>query len=151
MEYRYYIGIDPDTENSGIAVWDKHYQNYILISNMDFWTLINFLSMGYANKTGQLDDWSEINFIVVIDAGWLVKKTNFHHHKGGTRDKVSVNVGRNHQVGILIMEYCMRNGLNYSLHEPSGKMPANTFQKLTGWKESTNQDSRDAAMIVFKR
>jgi len=29
------------------------------------------------------------------------------------------------------------------------KLPANKFQKITGWAESTNNHARDAAMLIF--
>ena len=152
MDYRYYVGVDPDTEKSGVAVWDKYEQQFIFILSIDFWTLIEFLKSGYLPKIGQMESWSQTNFHVTIDAGWLIKKTNFHQKQGPRiREKMSMAIGRNHQVGINLMEYCMRYGLNYTLHEPSGKIPAPTFKKITNWQNQTNQDSRDAAMLVFKK
>lgn len=153
MEYRYYLGVDPDTEKSGVALWDRLEQRFIFITNLDFWSLVEFIKSGHLLKHGDIEGWSHINFKVVVDAGWLVEKTNFHHNVKNpkVREKMSMNIGRNHQVGILIVDYCKRHGFNHELHEPSGKLDARTFRNITKWNAQTNQDNRDAAMIVFKR
>ena len=153
MDFRYYLGIDPDTDKSGVALWDKWEQKFVFITNMDFWTLVEFIKTGHAPKFGDIEGWAQINFIVIIDAGWLLPVVNFHTKvkRRDYRDKLCVNIGRNHQTGIILSDFCKRYGFNYSLHEPSGKINQIAFRNITGWKATTNQDQRDAGMLVYKK
>lgn len=51
-------------------------------------------------------------------------------------------------------DWCKENGYEYVLVKPMGKglkKSAAEFKKITGWQGRTNEHSRDAAMIVFKR
>ena len=89
---------------------------------------------------------------VVIEAGWLHKKSNWHGRAGQTKsvgEKIAKSVGRNHQVGILLKEYCEIKGIKHTLVKPKGKVKADYFKKLTGYTKRTNQDQRDAGMLVF--
>lgn len=51
-------------------------------------------------------------------------------------------------------DWCIENGYEYVLVKPMGKglkKSAVEFKRITGWQGRTNEHSRDAAMIVFKR
>ncbi len=144
MSFKFYIGIDPDIKKSGFAVWDAQYQKFEYITSLSFWDMYSTLS----------DLFMDHNIYVVIDAGWLRKKSNFHNRKGQTKqagEKIAEYVGRNHQIGILIQEYCKNVEIPYELNIPSGKINAETFKNITKYTEITNQDQRDAAMLVFQR
>ncbi len=135
-----YIGIDPDTEASGVALWDSHEKNYDYITTMSFWELIS-----------ELKQWI-IPIHIYIEAGWLISKSNWHDKPGQTKtigEKIAKAVGSNHQIGKLIMEYCKIKNIPYTLTLPQGKFNAKTFKSITKWQKPTNQDMRDAAMLVY--
>lgn len=133
-----FIGIDPDIVKSGYAVYDKSDK-----------------SLQIYNKTFPeiLEDFAAWNcpIHVVIEAGWHIKKSNWHKAQGNyVREKIAKNVGENHAVGKLLAEYCQYNNISYELVKPKGKVNSKYFEKLTGIKRS-NPETRDAAMLVFGR
>lgn len=135
-----YIGIDPDIEASGIACWDSETKEFDYIKSMSFWDVIN-----------EFECWN-IHINVIIEAGWLHSKSNWHgraYQSKSVGERIAKNVGSNHQVGILITEYCEIKNINYRLVFPRGKVKADYFKKLTGYTKRTNQDQRDAAMLVY--
>lgn len=135
-----YIGIDPDTDKSGVAIYNTGTKKLKEVKALSFWDLID-----------ELDSWT-IPIHVIIEAGWLIKKSNWHTSQGQTKavgETIAKNVGANHQVGKLIEKFCIQENIEYTLREPRGKVTDETFKKLTKWTEKTNQDMRDAAMLVY--
>jgi len=135
-----YIGIDPDIEASGIACWDTETLEFDYIKNMSFWEIIE-----------EFDLWN-VRITVIIEAGWLISKSNWHgkaYQSKSVGEKIAKNVGSNHQIGILIAEYCEKYGMAYELKKPLGKVKSDYFKKITGYTKRTNQDQRDAAMLVY--
>lgn len=137
---RYRIGLDPDIDKSGVAVWDTQKKCFVSIEVMEFFDLLEMLSK--AENSG-----------VHLEAAWLHAKSNWHASKDiYIASRIAKNVGANHQIGKLIETYCIRNKIPHQLHKPeSKKLDAETFKKLTGWKGYTNSEKRDAAMLVFGR
>ena len=137
-EIKIYIGIDPDSVKSGVATYDiddKHLDFELL----SFWDLID-----------ELDSYL-VPIHVVLEAGHLIKKSNWHGAKNVfTAAKIGKNVGNNHQVGKLLEEYLIKKNISYELKKPIGKMNAEDFNRYWGWKTRTNQEVRDAAMLIFK-
>jgi len=132
-----YIGIDPDVDKSGYAVLDSKTKELDLY-NYSFWEIIEDLK-SYL-----------IPITVIIEAGWLHKKSNWHGQKNVyTAAKIGKNVGANHQVGKLLHEYCILKGFKCILVKPKGKIPHKEFKAITGYKKRTNQDQRDAGMLVY--
>jgi hypothetical protein len=133
-----YLGIDPDLTSSGVAIWDSSNKAMDLLTNMPFYRL--------------LAEISGFDGIVVIEAGWLNTKANFHSQQGaGQREKIAKNVGENHAVGKLLEEFCKLEGVKYMLYRPTrSKAVTNALFKAAGfWKGRSNQEMRDAAMIVY--
>lgn len=132
-----FIGIDPDIENNGYAVWDRG-DKTLEIGKKSFWDAIEDIEL------------YNVPVKVIIEAGWLIAKSNWHGAKNkSTAAKIGKNVGSNHQVGRLFEEYCIKNNIQYQLVKPKGKIKADTFKRITGHTGRTNQDQRDAAMLVF--
>ena len=136
-----FIGIDPDTKKSGVAFFLKN--DRLELNNLTFFELYSTLVDFQTNF--------KFKIIVIIDAGWL-NKSNFH--VTGTNKKVNgkigERVGANHEVGKKIAEMCEHLGIEYKLNKPTNsKVNAEKFKKLTGYKNKTNQDQRDAGMLVF--
>lgn len=157
-----YIGIDPDTEKSGVAVFDTD-DNSLELSTLSFWDLIEELESYIAP------------IHIVIEGGWLNTKASWHVSPNmRTASKIGGYVGANHQVGKLLAEYCVVNGLSYEVIKPlplhrgtfrdkdgkekkkgnnKGKITHDYFVYLTGYnvRKTSNQEERDAAMLVYGR
>ena len=131
------IGIDPDLIKSGVAVLG---QSSFRVCNMTFFELTQFFDV---NKT-------EIKK-VVIEAGWLNKKSNFRGgHSKPVSEQIARKVGENHATGKLIAEIAKENGLEVVLVKPTRKKKdAEEFKRITGWLGRTNSEQRDAGMLIF--
>ncbi len=136
-----YIGIDPDIDKSGLAIYDRYADNKLQLLNVGFYDILQILDE--QNKQRRV--------ITKIEAGWLNKKSNWHPaQSAAVANKISKNVGENHAVGKLIEEYCIRNNYTYQLIQPKKKKyNAADFNKITGYTQRTNQEVRDAAMLVY--
>lgn len=143
------IGIDPDTNKSGFAL--KYPDGRLYVDTLYFFSLLQQISWASTEYKDKL--------LVRVSAGWLNKKTNFHNHikrkgqwietPGPMRDAISVKVGRNHQVGLLICEYCRRENITYEEVMPvSAKWSPTMFEKVTGIKTKC-QEIIDAAVLVL--
>jgi len=134
-----HIGIDPDVELSGVAVWDSERKD-MDIYKLEFWQSIS-----------EIESYL-IPVHVYIEAGWLIKKSNWHNKSVQSKvvgEKIAKNVGANHQVGKLFYSYCIKKRIPVTLVKPKGKINNEIFKKITGWKRSSNQEMRDAAMLVY--
>ena len=138
------IGIDPDVDKSGIAYYDTS-DSSLELSNLSFFQLFDYLSWMKSEK---------INFKVVLEAGWKNEKSNWHNESSGSRvaSLIGKSTGRNHETGRKIEEMLVYLMVEYELRIPSRevhKLGKFEFNKLTKYKKQTNQDQRDAAMLVF--
>jgi len=139
-----YIGIDPDIDKSGIAVWNPVLNDYESIECLGFWDIIGFL----------LDNNKRIKE-VRIEAGWLIK-TNWHSMSKQGKQGIAETgrrVGMNHKTGQLMVEFCEKYNIPHKSIKPLSNNywaeSAEKFAATTGWKGKTNPEKRDAAMLVF--
>ena len=143
------IGIDPDVDKSGFAIWDKASRKFVDLEAHEFYDLLDRLS----ELKATIDH-------VRVEAGWLNKKSNFHPMQGAfRRERAAKNVGENQQIGKLIARYCERQNIQFQLVKPlrkekgknglPEKMGAEQFNRLTGWRGQSNQEKRDAGLLVF--
>jgi len=108
--------------------------------NASFFDVLDILNESYKTR----------RTITHIEAGWLNKKSNWHAGNNIVSQKIAKNVGENHATGKLIEQYCIRNNYQYKLIVPKkSKVDAAMFKKLTGYDKRTNQELRDAAMLVY--
>lgn len=130
------IGIDPDVDFTGFAVWDTKSKQFEKLDKLRFFDTCKTLSMLQPDK-------------VIIEAGWLNKKSNWHGGKTTSiATRIAKNVGSNHQVGKLFAEYCTINGIPFELKIPKqSKITKENFNKMFNTKLK-NQDIIDAAMLV---
>lgn len=139
------VGIDPDINKSGFAITIDG--ALVRVEARTFFDLCEMLNSAHniAKDAGAL-------LAVTIEAGWLIKKQNWHPAQGrGVRDKIAKNIGENHAAGKLIARWCDEAGIPYELIPPRGKVNSGRFKRLTGWDGRTNQDMRDAAMLIWGR
>jgi hypothetical protein len=138
-----YIGIDPDVDKSGFAIWDSKLKKFVHIHSYDLFDICQ-----------EIKDWDEdAEIMVYLEAGWLNKKANFHGFKNQSKiygESIAKNVGRNHEIGRQIEKFCIKNEIEYKLIRPTKEKVKDIqlLKRLTGWEKVTNQDKRDAAMLV---
>ncbi|MFW6525924.1 hypothetical protein [Acinetobacter baumannii] len=132
------IGIDPDLEKSGVAILGNDLQ----LKNLTFPETVEL----FRNEQDSIKK-------VVIEAGWLNKKSNFHGAYGQSKSKgeaIARNVGENHAVGKKLAEMAQALGIAVLLVKPTkSKLNADEFNKITGWQGRTNQEQRDAGMLIW--
>jgi hypothetical protein len=159
--FRYYFGIDPDIEKNGFAIWDSKERKFLFIGSADFFEVCGAIKTGnFRPLHVYLDDYDKSNCKVIISAGWLLDKSSWHltdskgkEHSVPVKLKIASNVGMNHGAGLLLEQYCKNIvSVNYELTVPKGKMNGATnialFNRLCRWPGRTNEDARDAAMLV---
>lgn len=141
--YDVIIGIDPDVEKSGVACRQKYTNNTIEVVSYSILPLVRYL--GYVKKQPS-------KTLVIIEASWLKKKKNWHTGDdvpAGVGQSVAYKVGRNHQVGFTIVEFCEELGLDYFLYIPTQKKKTITFLKKQFGIVAKNQEEVDAVMMVL--
>lgn len=143
----FYIGIDPDVDRSGFALWDKAKKKLVALSTEDLFDL-----------TALLQAYNSANRIMVrLEAGWLIAKSNFSDRNilgsRGANERIAKNVGANHEIGRQIEKYCKKNNIPYELVKPLGysDYKHDTFCAYTGWSgtKRTNSEERVAGMLVY--
>jgi hypothetical protein len=144
---RVYVGIDPDVEKSGVAFYEPS-SGKLELSNLPFFALFDYLSFVKKQET------EDVICVVVIEAGWL-NKSNWHKVNNGSsslNSKIGERTGANFEVGKKIVEMCEYLKLEHKLVKPTKtKLNHVTFAKITGIIDRTNQEQRDAGMLVFGR
>jgi hypothetical protein len=132
------IGIDPDLEASGVATL-KNGQIESL-ECLSFPKLIELI----VNKKLIIKK-------VVIEAGWLNAKSNWHQAKTiQVAAKIGKNVGENHATGKILAQMIAAMGVSVQLVRPTAsKLNAEQFKKLTGFAGMTNPEKRDAGVLVW--
>ena len=130
------IGIDPDLEKSGVAILGQSLE----LKNLTFSETVNL----FRSQQDQIKK-------VVIEAGWLNKKSNFRYgHSKNAGERIAKNVGENHATGKLLAEMAKECGLAVVLvRSTRTKLNAEQFNCITGWQGRTNQEQRDAALLIF--
>lgn len=142
-----FIGIDPDVTKSGVAFYEA-ISGKLEMSNLAFFALYDYLVFAKNEKQGHQ------SIKVIIEAGWL-NKSNWHAAKNGSaaiNAQIGQRTGANHETGKKIVEMCEYLDIEFELIKPTkSKLDSKTFNAITGTIGRTNQEQRDAAMIVFGR
>lgn len=153
---RYLYVIDPDVEKSGVAIIDLEEKSVRMAKSVQ--TVSVFLDLKHSVDSGKVSSMlpAEGRPLVVVEAGWKVKDVNYHGTKGFRRaQRVAHDVGENHAAGKLIVRFARRVGLTVVEHYPlkkswggkDRKITARELESLTGYRERTNQDVRDAILL----
>lgn len=154
-KYDIIVGIDPDVDKSGYAVLKCGECKVTTLDALGFFQLQSYLT-ALAERARNLD----VSMVVVVEASWKIQ-ANWHVNQYDRRNRAAAkgyDVGRNHQVGMLIVEMCKVNGIPVVEHIPlrkcwSGKDRKITHEELTKFcpveKNRTNQEMRDAALLAW--
>lgn len=140
------IGIDPDTNKSGVAV--KQNRQYTL-TTLPFFQLFDYLR----------DNREKVSMLY-IEASWLIKH-NWNKKRQGTaaiNASIGNDAGRNHETGRKIVEMCQHLNIPYTevrplrkcWKGPNGKITHEELTKLIpNLPKRTNQEQRDAALLIL--
>lgn len=144
---RLIVGIDPDVDKNGVAVYDGV---KVVLYSMPFSDIVPFML--------SLRDFGEVH--VFVEGGWL-NKGFFHLRKGESSSlaaKKGWGVGRNHQTGMLLVEVLKKAGIDVDIQKPfkkcwKGKDGKITHEELARicplYGQRSNQEERDAALIAW--
>lgn len=134
------IGIDPDVTKSGVAFKTK---SEIRLSNMYFFDL--FESLARVRKENEKE-----SMVVYVECGYL-NKGNWHKTSGtnAVNAQIGQRTGANHEVAKKIVEMCNYLDINYQEIKPTkSKVDASFFKQITKIDARTNQEQRDAYMLI---
>lgn len=145
----YFIAVDPDVSKSGVALLNRATKHLELMS-LSFPELITLMIKKKA-------EYPNANFIV--EAGWL-NRGNWHlRYYDNNRQSAmkGYQVGRNHEVGMKIIEMARYFGYNVQEVKPlrkcwqgaGRKITAEELALFTGYKKRSTQDARDAALLAW--
>lgn len=155
------IAIDPDIDGSGVAtVWPK--QRKFSIDQMLLPVLVDYLK-----ECRDAYDRANLSYVVVVEASYLVS-ANWHlEHSDSLRRAAAKGrqVGRNHEIGRQIVEFCKHlsipyeeklplvkcwagNGGKITHEEINGLLEGMGFQKIKG---TSNGEKRDALLLALDR
>jgi len=138
------IGIDPDAERHGVAV----YESGILID------LCMMNSVEIINRFASVDSMrmADIKFSIEdVMANQFVYARNNRASKAA-QSKVAMHIGRCQQAQVELMRWLDHYEFAYALHKPQkGNWADNRdlFERITGWKKQSNADTRAAAYFGF--
>lgn len=153
-KYDFIIGIDPDVDKSGFAVLDTK-QRKVEIRAFPFADIIQELKV-----CERLTTTTQKRVVVVVEASWM-HTANWHLKRGESGRQAAAkgyDVGRNHQVGKLIVELCQAWGVPVIGHAPLRKMWGGKDHKITHDelvqfcpvdRKTSNQEMRDAALLAW--
>ena len=148
------IGIDPDTVKNGFSVINN-VTGEITTENLSFNQSIE--------KIKRLSDESKQrlhSIIVVVEASWR-STHNWHTENAwskGAIAKTGYSVGRNHQVGMLIVEYCQYHNIEVKEQHPlkkcwkgpDGKISHDELRQfISDIPRRTNQEQRDSLLLAW--
>ena len=139
---KFIIGIDPDVDKSGIAIIEG---NNVTLDNLTFFQLFElFKSFKEQNRKP----------IIYVECGFL-NKSNWHKKAGKSaafNAKIGEYTGANFETAKKIIEMCEYLRLSHVKIKPtSSKKDSDFFKKLTGISFATNQEQRDAYMLIHGR
>lgn len=150
---QFVIGIDPDKNESGFAVWDRQLNKFIRHECL-FFSALQEACFSYEKET----------CVIYLEAGWLNKGAN--KYQAETRPKGfntwsairreayifgrGCDVGINFGAGWSITHVLRAN--DYLLHHYCPNTPkwdAEWLRKITGITAPTNQDTRDGIRAAY--
>lgn len=149
----YIIGIDPDTDKSGVAQVRVAGREVELFS-ASFPELLDYLQ-----RMRQKELTEGVKVMVVVEAAWKIS-TNWHTKRGeSVRVSASkgIDQGRCAEVGRKIVECARYYGLEVVEQLPlkkiwkgrDGKITDEEIKAFIPIKGRTNQEARDAALLAW--
>lgn len=149
----YIIGIDPDTDKSGIA------QVRVAGREVELFSASFPEMLDYLQRMRQKELTEGIKVMVVVEASWRIS-TNWHTKRAEsvrTAARKGKDAGRCHEVGRKIVECARYYGLEVVEQLPlkkiwkgrDGKITDEEIKVFIPIKGRTNQETRDAALLAW--
>jgi predicted RNase H-related nuclease YkuK (DUF458 family) len=138
------IGIDPDVDKSGVAF---KLNDEIILMNLKFFRLFDRLKELIELRGNE-------NIVVYVECGYL-NASNWHkkvNQSASINAKIGERTGANFETAKKICE--MLEYLQISQHKikpTKSKVNAKLFAQITGIVKTTNQELRDAYMLIHGR
>ena len=153
MRKDFYIGIDPDSVKSGVAMVERATRQ-VEATTMTFADCVHFF-----RKIKRQMDGEGKTVVVVVEAGWL-NESNWHLMAKDSKPMAAAKgraLGRCEQTGRLLLEMAERVGLECVARKPlrkcwQGKDRKITHEEIssfTGIAKRTNQEARDALLLAW--
>ena len=154
MSYDVYIGIDPDSVKSGVAVLERETRD-VSVWCAPFAEIVDFL----ADVKTRKDD-EGVRVLIVVEAGWL-NDSNWHLQYNDNKYVAAAkgrHLGRCEQTGRLLLEMCEKIGLECVARKPLRKCWKGKDRKITHEEiqtfthieqKRTNQEERDALLLAW--
>lgn len=138
------IGLDPDVDKSGFSIING--TEYELHTLPFFYIFKRFKELILIHGTECIT--------VYIECGFL-NKSNWHKkaaQSANVNAKIGERTGANFEVAKKLCEMCEFLGLKYIQVRPTRrKLDSPTFKAITKITKRTNQEERDAYMLIFGR
>lgn len=135
------IGIDPDSDKHGAAVFEGG-----KLVQLEMVTTIHLvrkiIDSGFDTKS----------FLISIEDVMANQFVYARNRKGSTanQSKIAMHIGRCQQAQVELMRWLDHYSIPYVLHKPTKSNWANDkakFEMATGWKKQSNADTRSAAFF----
>lgn len=140
----YFIGVDPDTGRSGVAIRHQDTLTVTLMNLFEFTSYLQSLSgsvvirvsAGWLNKTSAFNDRAALSH---VRAGLIRKglagvqlQSAMHKATAKVQRKASESVGRNHEAGLQLVAFCRQMGYTVEEVRPmTRKMTLAAFTQIT--------------------
>ena len=155
------IGIDPDIDKSGLAVLAPN-EKQIVVYDLTLPQMVDFF-----RECKETYEANGTSYVVVVEASYLIQ-ANWHLQWNDSKNKAAAKgkqVGRNHEIGRQIVEFCKHMHIPYEEKKPlvkcwsgkDGKITQDELNLLLGGmgikaiSGKTNQEKRDAALLALDR
>lgn len=152
---RYFVGIDPDVDKSGLVVIDKKMRRVTHAEALDFpgvLVYLNLLKQEHAKEPMAV-------LVVLEDSDFSV---NWHYNSHDSKAVCAAkgrSVGMCHATARHLRECCVNMGLPVMMQQPLRKFWKGKEGKITheeaalfipGLPTKTNQEVRDAALLAWE-
>lgn len=132
------IGIDPDKDRSGVAVYESG--ELVQLLNMDLVSFIDWVWTLPEPVTFAIEDGSLINTFYA----------KYRSKPVPVQLKIARSVGANNQRGLDLIAICEKNGHKVYRYKPRSGNWADNRPKMegaTGWCKNSNPETRSAAFF----
>ena len=136
---KYIIGIDPDSDRHGVAVYvDGKLHKMLGFTLIELWTHISVLG----------SDDIEVHMENVCGNNAAFQKKGIHNARAG--NNVARSLGKCQQSQVELERLFKHMGIKVVLHPISknwkdSKIGKKAFEHYTGWSKQSNEDTRSAA------